>query len=453
MMMMRLIVIVILLSISLSYVTSISNTLSLLTLSSPSSPSSLSSSQPSSSSSTTSSSTNDNDNHKGSSEIKSAAELKQDAKTIAMKELVGKINNATTTDEVFVLAEEIPAILRSVDKVMRIVIASDNDALLASHCIQKLASITAKVGTSHSTTWIGERRFEQLTECVELRADRIKTSDLTRYLWGLTVLGINEIDMIEFVFNEFTTRSKNLMKIDNNDTKSLGLGLGTLSLDKEKIEDVATMLWSVGCVKDTFGWTNVTLVETLCSMLRTYCSETLRQSDDTVMVSLGFSKRLFIRALWSLAVHNLLDQSLFSSGLAVVHAAQDELSATNVIILLWSCAQVKLLNKVSNEDKKRLISVLEKLQNNFKVNHVNLADIALAADAMDSLYCVLVDRLENSSSSIEEKDLNRQLATLLKDTVSLMSLKLSPSFPLLSLSAVCSVMRAASRTSTCTPGK
>lgn len=391
----------------------------------------------------------DNDNSHGHN-YKSAAELKQDAKAIATKELLSKISNATTTDEVFILAEEIPAILRSVDKVMRIVIASGNDALLASHCIQRLASITSKSGSSSHNTWIGERRFEQLTECVEIKADRLKTADLTRYLWGLTVLGINETDMIDFVFDEFTNRSKNLMKIENNDTN--GLGLGTLSLDKDKIEDVATMLWSIGCVKDTFGWTNTSLAETLCSMLRTYCSETLRP-DDTLAThaTLGFSKRLFIRALWSLAVHNLLDQSLFSSGLAVIHAAHDDLSSTNVIILLWSCAQVKLLNKVSNEDKKRLMYVLEKLQNNFQLNHVNLADISLCADAMDSLYCTLVDRLENSSSSIVEKELNHQLATLLKDTVALMASKLTPSFPHLSLSAVCSVMRAASRTCTCTP--
>lgn len=395
---------------------------------------------------------NNNNNHNKVSETKSAAELKQDAKAIAAKELLLKINNATTTDEVFILAEEIPAILRSVDKVMRIVIASETDAMLASHCIQKLASITAK-SSNHGTKWIGERRFEQLTECIELKAEKMKTSDLTRYLWGLTVLGIHEKDMIDFVYDEFTKRVSAMMKIDNNGSVSLGLGLGTLSLEKEKIEDVATMLWSIGCVKDTFGWTNTTLAETLCSILRSYCSETLKMDnfDSKTVVSVGFSKRLFIRALWSLAVHNLLDQSLFSSGLAVIHAAKDDLSSTNVIILLWSCAQVKLVNKVGNVDKNRLIYLLQKLQNSFQSNQVSLADIALAADAMDSLYCVLVDRLENSSSSIEELDLNRKLATLLKDTVSLMVSSSSPSFPHLSLSSVCSVMRVASRTCTCTP--
>jgi hypothetical protein len=51
------------------------------------------------------------------------------------------------------------------------------------------------------------------------------------------VLGVNELDLIEFVFSEFLSRVKGLMKVDSNDTKSLGLGLGTLSLEKDKIED------------------------------------------------------------------------------------------------------------------------------------------------------------------------------------------------------------------------
>jgi len=77
------------------------------------------------------------------------------------KEILVKFETCTSVDDVFRLAEEIPAIRRSPDKMARIAWAKEEDAILAANAIQRLATIFSHPQYVHPMQpFTLERRFE-----------------------------------------------------------------------------------------------------------------------------------------------------------------------------------------------------------------------------------------------------------------------------------------------------
>lgn len=80
------------------------------------------------------------------------------------RELLSKFDKCTSVDDVFRLAEEIPAIRRSPDKMQRISWAKEEDAILAANAIQRLATIYSHPQYVHPMQpFVLERRFEVRT--------------------------------------------------------------------------------------------------------------------------------------------------------------------------------------------------------------------------------------------------------------------------------------------------
>jgi len=249
--------------------------------------------------------------------------------------LIKRFDSASTAEEIFELAEEIPAIARSVDKAMRIVIANNTDAVLASHAIQRLANLTK---LSHSGSgWIPssqDRRFEQLSECVELRASQMSTLDLSRYCWGLSLLKIGDEEQVRLIFDEYSDR------LGRNSTTS---------------EELATMMWTVGCLKEAYEWsTNSSVVQALSAKLLGKGLHAVER----------LNARILVRVLWTLALHSAEREWRTANGggssslgggsgpdarrklsldiLSILAPRADELSAVHALSALSSAAKLTL---------------------------------------------------------------------------------------------------------------
>ena len=245
---------------------------------------------------------------------------------------------------------------------MRIVHADDDDAWLAAAAIYRLGSIVAShriLGTASPSVlhFDLDRQYEQLVECVELRAKSIKVTDLSRYLWGASTLrGIDE-NQANVAFNEFTRR----LELNGEDEKSI-----------ISIEEAANIMWAVGCVKDNFGWSSAPLVSLLCDHL-----------DEGDALS-SLSSKMIVRVLWSLALHNSNDIELCLHGLSAIDSrGLLNVSGTSAINLLWSVAQFKDLTDV--DLMLRLLDrVLHVIQD--KETILGVTEIALACDALVTLH-------------------------------------------------------------------
>lgn len=373
-------------------------------------------------------------------------------------DLMSKLDQSTTVGDVYLLAENIPAIRRSVDKVMRIVSAKDDDALLATYTIQKLASLSVKASNQVKLD-TRDRSFQQLIECVELRISKLKTIDLARYLWGLTVLGASRDD-IQAVLTEYSIRLLRYSQV----LGTTGSGLSTTSEDDsaittgscntsvnasnsstvdETVAKLADMIWTVGCVKDTqSSWTNETLAQHLCTTLSITASSAFTR----------LNTRLIVRVLWSLAIHNLSNYDLFSNGLSsVLHRPLEELSPSNSVILLWSCSQHFSYSMHSNHSDttiEHLTLLFDRLSVFIDSNLSNIKDIVWVTDSLELLYissfpAAVTPDGSNTIGSMFSASFSRLISSIV-GTFSNLLLQ-SPGSANISIQSMCVVLRLATR--------
>ena len=95
-----------------------------------------------------------------------------------------RLENADGSDEVFRIAEDIPAIQRCTDKALSIAWADKKDAEVVA--IHRLASLCVE-----PNKWVltaGDRRFDQLSDCVDLQLPHLPILDLCKYLWATSVI-------------------------------------------------------------------------------------------------------------------------------------------------------------------------------------------------------------------------------------------------------------------------
>ena len=254
------------------------------------------------------------------------------------------------------------------DKGIKILFADDNDAKLSAAAIYRLGSLVAaqaSQGVSNSLLRSDlDRRYEQLVECIELRIKSIKVADLSRYLWAATTLRAIEEPQAMLALNEYVRRLKSTNENENCEIS---------------VEEAAAVLWAVGCLKDTFGWTSMELVSILCEIL------------DDIGAMPSLSTKLIVRVLWSLALHNTYNIDICSQGLqAIDNRGLQNMPGTNAINLLWSLSQLKDL--VNMGLLKRLLDrVLAVFENQGMV--VAITDTGLASAALLALHKTVQETL------------------------------------------------------------
>ena len=115
-----------------------------------------------------------------------------------------RLENADGSDEVFRIAEDIPAIQRCTDKALSIARADKEDAEVAVVAIHRLASLCVE-----PNKWVltaGDRRFDQLSDCVDLQLPHLPILDLCKYLWATSVIRLSDEERSLVVFTEFLRR-------------------------------------------------------------------------------------------------------------------------------------------------------------------------------------------------------------------------------------------------------
>ena len=130
------------------------------------------------------------------------------------RDIAFELQDTDSYDEILSICEKIPAISTSVDKAMRITFADRDDALLCALAVQRLSYVSLKyaMASTHETethTWAGldsDRRFQQLTECVELNMKDLSIRDLSRYLRGLMALPFQQEELVRSSMDEFSER-------------------------------------------------------------------------------------------------------------------------------------------------------------------------------------------------------------------------------------------------------
>lgn len=282
---------------------------------------------------------------------------------------------------------------------MRIVNADDDDARLAVSAIYRLGNIVSALrflGQSSSGTQLDcDRRYEQLVECIELRIRTIKVAELSRYIWAATSLRTMEENQATLAFNEYIRR----LQLDGENENRI-----------VTVEEAAAILWAVGCLKDTFGWTSPSLITLLFERL----------DDENGEAISSLSSKLIVRVLWSLALHNRHDADLCRYGLIAIESrGLDNLSGANAINLLWSIAQVKDLIDVELllSLLKRVQSVIENTESQLGVTEISLASDALvtlheSAQAITYSYQSQQKDAENASQNLEPEKLLSILAMI-----------------------------------------
>ena len=243
---------------------------------------------------------------------------------------------------------------------MRIVLAEPEDAILASHAIQQYAMLTSRSKEENI-----DRRFEQLTECVELCISALSIADIARYCWGLTVVGIADEIKYNQVLSEYSRRISqhnaevvaHIQSFSNSSssgtkravidelTPEAGGSRTTSSLDQcgagalLSVVDIANMIWTVGCVRDVAGVRNATLEIELAGALESMLLLTGRSCQ--AGESRGVNAKLAVRTLWALALFDISKRSICSVFVDIAMSGSVEtLSTGNVISLLWSQAKL-----------------------------------------------------------------------------------------------------------------
>lgn len=342
--------------------------------------------------------------------------------------LLRRLDAATTGEDIFELAEEIPAIRRSVDKAMRIVIANYTDAVLAAHAIQRLANVTHSNNNNAAASWIPsslDRRFEQLTECIELRASQLHTVDLSRYCWGLSLLKIGDEEQIDVIFDEY------LQRLSKNSTTS---------------EELATMMWTVGCIKDAYDFgTNSSLVASLSSAL-------LEKGPHSVE---KLSMRLLIRILWTLAIYSTDIESftdlhntstiapkrqLSTRILDSLAPRIDELTDANAVSVLLSASKMNL----NVEQFNVTAALLKKLSDDVHAGKVEKSDLSIAAEAFGSLYVQFSDLIAHEFDESPLQFRAKEMLSLVeKGAISLINVSSTIHFSSLSIKGIAAVVHLA----------
>ena len=283
--------------------------------------------------------------------------------------LLKRFDAASSGEAILQLAEEIPAIRRCVDKAMRIIIADYTDAMLAAHAIQRLANVTTEGLTQQGAgiDWTPsalDRRFEQLTECVELRAPQLPILTLSRYCWCLSSLKIADEEQVAVIFGEYSAR----LQGSKNKTSA------TLSS-----EELATMLWTVGCIRDTCQWApSAGLVMDISSAL-------LERAQQGGLQRLRLS--MLLRALWTLSLHvphaAASNKALATECLLSLRPRLGEIGDKSAVAVLNACAKLKL----HSTEVSAMTDLLQKLSPGMHL--IAMADYAAAGEALSVIYSQL----------------------------------------------------------------
>ena len=290
--------------------------------------------------------------------------------------------------DIFNLCENIPAILHCSDKAMAIHEATLEDALLASHAIHRIANISSEIflslnkGQCLSTMLEDDRRFVQLTEIVELNLEALSPIDLARYLWGLTVLGVQE-DQIKLTLAEYSRRNPNP--------------------DTFHKDELAAIMWTVGCVKQTFGWTDEALFKVLSDALKNNACRKLRP-------------KLLVRVLWAHLTYEKDDQLYFSRSLDYLSRHADNLSGSDSVTLLSLCAKFKLM------DEGWLTVFLDRFSPHVDTGAMAATALSLSAEALSILISELNKDKEQSQVLMKMTSVGHRLVRSVgeaKDTSSL----------------------------------
>ena len=202
-----------------------------------------------------------------------------------------------------------------------------------------------------------DRRFQQLLECVELRIADLKIAQLARYLWALTIVGTSE-ERANVVLTEYSRRL-----LDAED-----------ATDAVTLEEAATMLWTMGCLKDSTGTANIQLVTLLSEYVRT-CSDTGGKATFAAL-----PPKLVVRVLWSLGIHGVSDDDLIIEGLtAIVDGGQlDRVPASSAVSLLWAVSQSRALVRLEST-----LSLLSHVTAN--VAGMGMSEMGTLADSLVAL--------------------------------------------------------------------
>ena len=317
---------------------------------------------------------------------------------------------------------------------MKVVYADDHDARLAAVAMYRLGSIAAsqrvRFPSSSEMQLDVDHRYDQLIECIELRIRSIKVADLSRYLWAAITLRVVDEDQANIAINEYIRRL-------SSDDESCAI----------TTEEGAAVLWAVGCLKDTFGWTSTKLITLLCEHL-----------DEGELSELP--SKLIVRVLWSLAVHNSYDIDLCKELFAIIDRREFvNLPGTNAISLLWSIAQFKHImdHDILMRLLDRIVDVIDD-----KESYLGVTEIGLAANAFVILdettkkleilaMTISNSGLRNGSTSTEHrnsKDL-KKISILIEKNINILierfmiSYGSSSSSSLLSISFIISLLRVA----------
>lgn len=288
--------------------------------------------------------------------------------------LIRRFDAAMSGEAILQLAEEITAIRRCTDKAMRLAKADYADAVLAAHAIQRLANVTSTGPTIDWTPSALDRRFEQLTECVELRAAQLPTITLSRYCWALSVLRIADEEQVDCVFDEYTCRLQNRGANINSSSSSKSVSLTN--------EELAAMMWTVGCIRDTYDWARGPVVTRLASALVEVGEEGLDR----------LNVRILLRVLWTLSLYASeggaeggvdARRSLATMALHSLHRRSAELGDNSVVAALSACAKLKIhLTEIA-----AIAALLQRLSP--LVGRLSPSEFAAAAEALSTIYSQL----------------------------------------------------------------
>lgn len=292
-----------------------------------------------------------------------------------------RLNTVVDGEEVFRIAEDIPAINRCIDKAVSIASADKEDADDAVLAIQRLASLSVEHNNWALTS--NDRRFEQLSDCVEIGLSEISCMDLCKYMWSISVLGLSDEQRARAVFKEYMTRLE-----PTTSKKALTEG------------EMATMMWTVGCVRNNFGWTDDNLMANLTTSL-------LDESMDT----LNKSGRLLVRILWTLTVHKdsvdsadgkrLGQKVLRMLDLGYRH---EHLSPHHISTIILATASLHLME---DEDAEELVEHVAKALSTLKLRIVeetiSISELDLAASALTELHNELQFMLQRWKVSFASK--------------------------------------------------
>lgn len=347
---------------------------------------------------------------------------------------------------------------------MRISMASKDDSFLAVASLYRLANILINLQTDkpllhrhhihlddHQVLTIDKtRRIEQLCECIELHLSSLGVEDLTKSLWSIVTIDASE-EYMQKILVEYQDR----IKSHKHQAKPLSF------------EEIALMIWTIGCVKDRYASNSEALIDSLLDVFVAKVNHTLQSKTSNTgaspssyhpqhhrspfhyfsafthtltstasnMIHPHFelfhpemlkvvNSKLIIRMLWSLAVHknsHPYQLSIVLQGLKTSISSLPELSITNKVSLLWCCAQFMI------DDKTILLPLLKDLEKYIKQSSFDSKNKNAASVPQLSVYeikyitdalCILSHAARKSYIRIVEKNQSSNAANTAQPTSS-----------------------------------